>query len=86
MDSRSLRPLLDAGKGDHRDYVRSALKTNQAAAGRFRSVHDHRYKLIEGFFEEKTLFDLENDPLETENIIASKPDVVSRLQKLFVDA
>ena len=28
----------------------------------------------------------ENDPQETENIFASKPDVVSRLQKLFVDA
>jgi len=34
MESRSLRPVLDAGMGDHRDYVRSALRTKKAAKGR----------------------------------------------------
>ena len=62
------------------------MKTNKAVAGRFRSVHDYRYKLIDGYFEEKTLFDLEADPLETENIAASKPGEVARLEKLLVEA
>ena len=83
MESRSLRPLLDAGRGEHRDYARSALKTGQAKAGRFRMVQDHRYKLVEGFFEQRVLFDREADPLENENIADSKPGEVARLEKLF---
>ena len=86
MESRSLRPLLDSGKGEHRDYLRSALKKRKAAAGRWRSVNDHRYKLVEGYFEERALYDLENDPLEAENIAAGKPAEVARLEKLFVEA
>ncbi len=86
MESQSLRPLLDSGSGENREYARSALQTNQAATGRFRMVQDQRYKLIEGFFEEKTLFDRESDPLETENIAASKPAEIARLEKLFAEA
>ena len=86
MESRSLRAILETGKGGHRDYVRSALQTGQAAAGRFRMVQDQRYKLIDGFFEERTLFDREADPLETENVAGSKPGEVARLEKLFADA
>ena len=83
MESRSLRPLLDAGKGDHRDFLRSALKTGKAAEGRWRMVQDHRYKLIDGFFDQRALFDLEADPWETENIAAAKPGEVARLAELF---
>lgn len=86
MESRSLRPLLDRGGGEHRDYARSALKSSFAHAQRFRMVQDHRYKLIEGFFEATALYDREADPLETENIASAKPGEVSRLEKLFVDA
>ena len=85
MESRSLRGLIESGKGEHRDYVRSALKTGQAAEGRFRMVQDQRYKLVDGFFEEKTLFDREADPLETENVAESKPGEVARLEKLFAE-
>ena len=77
LQSRSLRPLLDSGAGEHREYVRSAL-------GRFRVVQDHRYKLVDGFHEEKELYDLEADPFEDENIAAAKPDVVAGLEKLLV--
>ena len=65
MQSRTLRPLLDAGGGDHREHTRSALITNQAKHGRWRMVQDQRYKLVEGFFEHRALFDREADPLET---------------------
>ncbi|MDE0125589.1 MAG: sulfatase-like hydrolase/transferase [Bryobacterales bacterium] len=85
MESRSLRSLLDRGRGEHREYARSALRTGAAAAGRFRMVQDRRYKLVEGFFGEKTLYDREADPLETENIAAGKPGEVARLGKLFAE-
>ena len=86
MESRSLRPLLDQGGGEHRGYARSALKVAQAHAGRFRMIQDRRYKLVDGFFEEETLYDREADPRETENIAARKPGEVARLEKLFADA
>ena len=86
MESLSLRPLLDRGVGQHRDFARSALKVARAHAGRFRVVQDHRYKLVDGFFEAIALYDRENDPTESENIAESKPDEVARLAKLFADA
>lgn len=86
MESRLLRPLLDRGGGRHRDFARSALKVARAHPGRFRMVHDHRYKLAEGFFEARALFDRETDPTESECIADSKPGEVARLARLFADA
>ena len=86
MESRSLRPLLESGKGEHRDHLRSALQTRNAASGRFRLVQDHRYKLVDGLAEKKLLFDTEADPYEDHDIADSKPDVVARLEKLFAEA
>ena len=86
MESRSLRMLLDQGGGQHREFARSALRTGQARAGRFRLVQDHRYKLVEGFFEDTVLYDREADPLERENIAAAKPSEVERLSKLFAES
>ncbi|MDE0419777.1 MAG: hypothetical protein OXK76_02680 [Gammaproteobacteria bacterium] len=54
--------------------------------GRWRMVADPRHKLIDGFFEDRTLFDLERDPMETENVAATKPGVVARLEKRFASA
>lgn len=85
MESRSLLPLLDRGTGEHRDHVRSALKAGKAHAGRFRVVQDRRYKLVEGFFETKALYDREADPFETENIADRKSREVDRLTRLFAD-
>lgn len=86
MESRSLRALLERGGGEHRDYVRSALKVGQAHAGRFRLVQDRRYKLVEGFCEAPALYDREADPFEFENIAATQSREVARLAKLFPDA
>lgn len=86
MQSRSLRRVLDQGGGEHRDFARSALKVERAHAGRFRMVQDHRYKLVEGFREQRELFDREADPHEQENIADSKPAEAERLGKLFAEA
>ena len=85
MESRSLRTLLDQGRGQHREFARSALKTGQARAGQFRLVQDHRYKLVEGFFDDTVLYDREADPLESANIAEAKPGEVERLSRLFAD-
>ena len=62
----------------------AALNSGNAATGRLRVVQDHRYKLVDGFSEEKELYEVEADPWEDENIAAARPDVVARLEKLLV--
>ena len=85
MESRSLRPLMDRGGGQHRDSARSALRVARAHASRFRMVQDHRYQLVEGFFETRALLDRETDPTESEDIAESKSGAVARLSRLFAD-
>ncbi|MCY3623202.1 MAG: hypothetical protein OXH68_16030 [Gammaproteobacteria bacterium] len=85
-ESRSVKPLLTGERADHRDCVRSALVTKKAAHGRWRMVADPRYKLIDGFFEDRTLLDLERDPMETKNVAAANPGVVARLEKRYASA
>ena len=86
MDSRSLRSLLEHGMDEHREITRSALKTPTAQHGAFRMVQDHRYKLVEGFFGNKVLYDRESDPHERDDIASARPDQVARLAKHFLEA
>jgi arylsulfatase len=92
MDSRSFRPVLEDKTRSHREYVLSGL-------GRWRLVADNRYKLIRGYgpnarVGERTaatavadvpplLFDVENDPLENEDIAAKAEKEVRRLSALL---
>ncbi len=74
MDSRSLRPLLEGQSDSHREVVLSGLRD-------WRLAYDGRYKLVTGFGDEDILWDLEADPMETENLIGRQPDVVRRLRE-----
>lgn len=78
MDSRSLLPLLRGETASHRDHLLSGL-------GSFRVVRDGRYKLVTGYpdADSVALYDLENDPLENENIAADAPPEVERLRQLL---
>lgn len=91
MDSRSMRPLLEGKTNSHRTHAFSGL-------GEWRMVYDGRYKLIIGFDAERMdtrgqdvfredgpvlLFDLRNDPAETQNVAQEKPVVVKRLTGLL---
>lgn len=82
VQGRSLRPLLDSGTFQEREYQRSGLYD-------WRMVEDQRYKLVvgelRGIGNETRLFDREADPTEAENIAESKPGEVERLRKLLVD-
>jgi choline-sulfatase len=77
MDSRSLRPVLEADGATHREVVLSGLDA-------WRLAYDGRYKLIRGPLHKGddsdiTLFDLEADPQESANVAADHPEVVERL-------
>jgi len=73
MDSRSLRPVLEGRTDSHRGVVLSGLRD-------WRLAYDGRYKLVTGFGDEDMLWDLEADPMETENVAAKQPEVVRRLR------
>ena len=80
MDSRSLRPCLEAAADPPRTHVTSAL-------GNWRLVFDGRHKLIAGEAnagkEGYLLYDLQEDPGENTDLSDKTPDVVKRLAALL---
>jgi arylsulfatase A-like enzyme len=91
MDSVSMRLFLAGKKDQHRKFVRSGLLS-------WRMVFDGRYKLIRGFDptqkkvvakksdqeEVILLFDLQQDPMEDNNIAHLKPQIVKKLSSHFL--
>ena len=74
MDSRSLKPLLEAQTNVHRNYVFSGLK-------KWRLVYDGRYKLINNWQKDYLLFDTETDPNEL-NDLSLNPKYQDHLNRL----
>lgn len=76
-DSRSLRPVLEGKAERVRDVVVSALRGWSVAT-------DGRYKLVRGHLKDNpeamALFDLQEDPGETLDISAERPDIVAGLR------
>ncbi|HUT94942.1 MAG TPA: sulfatase-like hydrolase/transferase [Thermoguttaceae bacterium] len=87
-DSRSMCPFLKAGDNLPRPYATSSL-------GGWSLVFDGRYKLIAGKWAKQpkqegtaeadalALYDLQVDPIETNNIADQHPDLVARLKPLL---
>ncbi|MHC4249587.1 MAG: sulfatase family protein [Planctomycetota bacterium] len=75
MDSRSLKPILE-GPGnaadEGREYVLSGLHD-------WRLAFDGRHKLVRRAGEGDILYDLQEDPDETENAAGRAPEVAARL-------
>jgi len=76
MDSRSLKRYLGTGTGYDRKFVTSAL-------GDWRMVFDGRFKLIDTKSSGIILYDLKNNPAETENMAGQNGKVVNRLKALL---
>ena len=76
MVGQSLKPVLSGQTEAHRQYVRSGL-------GDWRLVYDGRYKLIQNFEDKSWLFDLEDDPAESQNQFAEHPNLVEELQQFL---
>lgn len=72
MDSRTLRPVLEARANNSRDVALSAF-------GSWRLAFDGRFKLIRGEAESDLLYDLKDDPQESVNLAAKLPQHVHRL-------
>jgi arylsulfatase A-like enzyme len=85
IDSRSMCPFLQAGDNLPRPYATSSL-------GGWSLVFDGRYKLIAGKWSKQpkqedtaeadslALYDLQVDPIETNNIADERPDLVANLK------
>jgi arylsulfatase A-like enzyme len=86
MDSKSMRACLDGSGVYPRTHVTSAL-------GEWRLVCDGRYKLITGKLtgmvqakdehKNEVLYDLLNDPVETEEILTIHPEIAASLRLLL---
>ncbi|HCU80676.1 MAG TPA: hypothetical protein DGN60_05880, partial [Chloroflexi bacterium] len=74
MDAVSMRPLLEGIRSGNREVLTSQF-------GDWNLVFDGRHKLITDTKKEKLLFDLENDPLEDQNIAAENSDLVTKLSR-----
>ena len=71
-DSVSLLPLL-SGEA----VTRGAPVVHHSGEGEF-AIRDGRWKLV--FHEPRELYDLEQDPVEQDNLAAANPEVVARLE------
>jgi arylsulfatase len=78
MDARSLRPLLTGKTDEHRGCVVSGL-------GRWRTIVRGSRKLVVRAKGEPSLFDLDDDPLENEDLAADLPGEVAELGRLLDD-
>lgn len=72
MDSRTLRPVLEARASNNRDAALSGF-------GNWRVSFDGRYKLIRTGGEPDQLYDLRDDPAETHNLARKSPQHIHRL-------
>jgi arylsulfatase A-like enzyme len=78
MDSKSLLPVLKGKTEKHRDFACTGLCT-------WRAVIKDNYKLLIDMEngEELSLYDLEKDPFEENDISKYKPETVESLRKLI---
>ena len=72
-DARSLWPLLAGQSERHRTVARSAF-------GDWCLATDGRWKLVEREAAPATLYDLENDPAERQDVAGRHPGIVDRLR------
>ncbi len=73
-DARSLVPVLRQKTDRHRSFSVSAL-------GQWTLGFDGRYKYVEQQGEPRDLYDLETDPLEQRNLLATQPNRALRLKE-----
>lgn len=71
-EARSLQPLLDQPDSDHREVAIAVLPGHRA-------IVTERFKLIVRDGQIPVLFDLEDDPHETTNVVDRHPEVLAQL-------
>ncbi|MDA1069249.1 MAG: sulfatase-like hydrolase/transferase [Verrucomicrobia bacterium] len=74
-DAKSLRPVLEGEVSRHRRVLKSGLDN-------WRMIYDGRFKLILRQGEDALLYDLKEDPEETENVAGRYPCKIRQLSDL----
>jgi arylsulfatase len=77
LDARSVVPILRGESSQHRS-------DSIASERNFRCIRTRQHKLIQNYNDVDELYDLEQDPLELENLALSKPELVSTLRRRMV--
>jgi len=90
MEGRSLVPLFEGGYVEERPVFSMELIKNRSFGNPITrgaiAVREGNYKLIYYLKDEKRLlFNLRDDPYETQNLADSKPQVTQRLLRLIKD-
>jgi len=86
MYGQSLRPILAGETESHRDYVHSSLVIpSMDSASRckrydWQMITDGRYKYVRDY-DSEFLFDLQDDPHETNNLSLQEPEISNRLKE-----
>ena len=77
LDAKSFCDVLRHPSASHRDATLSALRN-------WRMIRTERYKFVENFNDVAELYDLREDPGETNNIASEHPGLVKDLTKQIV--
>ena len=89
--ARSMRPILDGTCERVRSYATSEYiytvnrDTHKPYVGSWHMVTDGKYKLVEFDNEIISLYDLEADPRELDNLAESMPKKAYELRHVFID-
>ncbi|MDF1813904.1 MAG: arylsulfatase [Verrucomicrobiales bacterium] len=83
FDGRSIRPLLENTAKDWPDriLVTDSQRVKDPIKWRKSSVMTDRWRLV----NEKELYDIESDPMQTKNVYGDHPEVVQRLTGFYED-
>jgi len=76
---RSLVPAMEGKESDRDSYAETYLPLLACGWSELKSIRTNRWKYI--LAPKPELYDLENDPRETDNLIVREPDTASRLLK-----
>jgi arylsulfatase len=85
LDGRSMVPLLKDPKADWPDrslfFHRGRWKRGKAAQSKYENcaVRSQRFRMVNN----SELYDIENDPGETTNVIEKHPEVVAKMRKAY---
>ncbi len=78
-DSQSFKDLLSNADADQRDYIYSDFEADSVSGW---AVRDGQYKLITTLDGQQQLYDLVNDPLETNNLIGGSSGYSTVVEQL----